>query len=532
MKELVNEAERRGVLAAVVNRRTAFGLTPAACAARAGATDVFAFLLKKGADPFVPDARGNTCAHHACCRRARGAYYGNPAEYAGGRRRRRHDDADADAAPDSARARNARDVFALTLRHAVNRARADYRLRTMTSPGLGQTRLNTHTTTKATRRDTEASDDDASFSRAAAVAAGLEQLRVVRAVNGDGETPAHVAARSGWACLLRFLLDRGAELTAEDARGRDVLQAACERDRPAAVALILAYVEAHGEEAELFDRETVPTRFFSTGSLFSDSDGKRRTGHGPRLWSDGISPASVRWRVLRRSLPDVVSSARAGVAFDARRVEVEDALEKKWFRRLGVFELCRGDANDDDDDASGSDDRAASDRDVRADETDSKLRERRSSGGSALDAFARVDAALRRADAIFKKTRRERFVNRRSRVTGDAPLHVAASMAHARTVRVLINAGADVDLRDEGDAGTRRFTAGARRRTCDVEQKKSHRRGARVASSRRGPTREERHVGHASAPGRARGGRGARPVVSSVRGAGGDATSDVRSDVR
>ena len=416
VKELVNEAERRGVLAAVVNRRTAFGLTPAACAARAGAVDVFAFLLKKGADPFVPDARGNTCAHHACCRRARGAYYGGDADETSA------DDTPADAS-DAARARNARDVFALTLRHAVNRARADYRLKTMTSPGRSS----------ATRFDIV--DDDASRAEEH-VAAGLEQLRVVRAVNGDGETPAHVAARSGWACLLRFLLDRGAELSAEDARGRDVLQAACERDRPAAVALILAYVEEHGEEAEIFD-QGFPT--LSKGK----PDGKRR--QSPRLWSDGITPASVRWRALRRGLPDVVSSARAGVAFDARRVDVEDALETAWFKRLGVFELwSRGDANDDDD-ASGTH--------PNEETLDAQKSERRFSGASGLDAFARVDAALRRADELFKKTRRERFVNRRSRVTGDAPLHVAASMAHARTVAVLINAGADVNLRDEGDAG-------------------------------------------------------------------------------
>jgi ankyrin repeat protein len=307
----------------------------------------------------------------------------------------------------------------------VNRARADYRLKTMTSPGRSS----------ATRFDIV--DDDASRAEEH-VAAGLEQLRVVRAVNGDGETPAHVAARSGWACLLRFLLDRGAELSAEDARGRDVLQAACERDRPAAVALILAYVEEHGEEAEIFD-QGFPT--LSKGK----PDGKRR--QSPRLWSDGITPASVRWRALRRGLPDVVSSARAGVAFDARRVDVEDALETAWFKRLGVFELwSHGDANDDDD-ASGN----ASLDDGQT--LDAQKSERRSSGASGLDAFARVDAALRRADELFKKTRRERFVNRRSRVTGDAPLHVAASMAHARTVAVLINAGADVNLRDEGDAG-------------------------------------------------------------------------------
>jgi ankyrin repeat protein len=235
---------------------------------------------------------------------------------------------------------------------------------------------------------------------------------------------------------LRFLLDRGAELSAEDARGRDVLQAACERDRPAAVALILAYVEEHGEEAEIFN-EGFPT--LSKGK----PDGKRR--QSPRLWSDGITPASVRWRALRRGLPDVVSSARAGVAFDARRVDVEDALETAWFKRLGVFELwSRGDANDDDD-ASGTH--------PNEETLDAQKSERRFSGASGLDAFARVDAALRRADELFKKTRRERFVNRRSRVTGDAPLHVAASMAHARTVAVLINAGADVNLRDEGDAG-------------------------------------------------------------------------------
>ena len=99
-------------------------------------------------------------------------------------------------------------------------------------------------------------------------------MRVVRAANGDGETPAHVAARSRWACLLRFLLDRGADVLAEDARGRDVLQAACERDRPAVVALILAYVQEHGEDH---------------GEIFDEHVSRFKNKNGVRVWSEGVT---------------------------------------------------------------------------------------------------------------------------------------------------------------------------------------------------------------------------------------------------
>ena len=120
--------------------RTAGGLTPVACAARAGAADVFRFLLAKGADPFVPDARGNTCAHHACCRRETGAYDGDSAEVAEVDRsngnRAEEDDARWNAERRRRRTQRrarTRDVFVATLRHATRRARADHALRTMTS---------------------------------------------------------------------------------------------------------------------------------------------------------------------------------------------------------------------------------------------------------------------------------------------------------------------------------------------------------------------------------------------------------------
>ena len=442
VKALVAEAERRGVLATTVNRRTAGGLTPAACAARAGAADVFRFLLAKGADPFVPDARGNTCAHHACCRRETGAYDGDSAEVAEVDRseignRAEEDDArwnaEATTATDETRrARNARDVFVATLRHATRRARADHALRTMTSVDHRDAFVKkSFVKGNVLERDSRLSGESLKKkTHASSVCAGLEQLRVVRAANGDGETPAHVAARSGWACLLRFLLDRGADVLAEDARGRDVLQAACERDRPAVVALILAYVQEHGEDhGEIFDEHV--SRF------------KNKTR--VRVWSEGVTPAAVRWRALRRALPDVVSAARAGVAFDANRADVEDALELAWFARLGVLDLCGGD-----EDATGfARDDVSRDVVTRDASNDPALTFKNES----TDAFARIDATLRAADEAFKRARRTRFANRRSRGTGDAPLHVAASEARVGAVRVLIRAGADPNLRDEGDAG-------------------------------------------------------------------------------
>jgi ankyrin repeat protein/CRP-like cAMP-binding protein len=444
VKALVAEAERRGVLATTVNRRTKGGLTPAACAARAGDADVFRFLLAKGADPFVPDARGNTCAHHACCRRAAfGGYYGDSAEAAevAGNRAEEEDARETGAevetkklrlknayattaTNETRRARNARDVFAATLRHATRRARADHTLRTMTSVDH--------------RRDFRKGNvlDDFSLKKkthASSVCAGLEQLRVVRAANGDGETPAHVAARSGWACLLRFLLDRGADVLAEDARGRDVLQAACERDRPATVALILAYVQEHGEDH---------------GEIFDEHVSTLRQKTRVRVWSEGVTPAAVRWRALRRALPDVVSAARAGVAFDANRADVEDALELAWFARLGVLDLCG--VLDEDATGFGGGDDVSRDVVTRDASNDPALT---FTHNKSMDAFKRIDATLRAADEAFKRARRTRFANRRSRSTGDAPLHVAASEARAGAVRVLIRAGADPNLRDEGDAG-------------------------------------------------------------------------------
>ena len=302
-------------------------------------------------------------------------------------------------------------------------------------------------------------------------------MRVVRAANGDGETPAHVAARSGWACLLRFLLDRGADVLAEDARGRDVLQAACERDRPAVVALILAYVQEHGEDhGEIFDEHV--SRF------------KNKTR--VRVWSEGVTPAAVRWRALRRALPDVVSAARAGVAFDANRADVEDALELAWFARLGVLDLCGGD-----EDATGfARDDVSRDVVTRDASNDPALTFKNES----TDAFARIDATLRAADEAFKRARRTRFANRRSRGTGDAPLHVAASEARVGAVRVLIRAGADPNLRDEGDAGDaplHRLARSAVRRSGTANTREAAD-AARVLL-RRGADqlRQERRLGHA-----------------------------------
>jgi hypothetical protein len=89
------------------------------------------------------------------------------------------------------------------------------------------------------------------------------------------ERPLHFACRGGSLAMVRALLDRGADATAEDDRGRNALMAAAETGAVGVASLLVEHARQRGDEKPLGLETTA---------------------------------ASVRWTALRRSLSDVVAA--------------------------------------------------------------------------------------------------------------------------------------------------------------------------------------------------------------------------------
>ena len=429
---LLNYASALRVTATLLNRRTKGGLTPLACAARAGAVQCFELLLKFGADPFVPDNRENTCAHHACARRASGEFFGNPNAFIGDASKA-DEGIDETSSTEFQRGKNAKDVFVSVLRFAVRKAKRDLEL-TMDVIGGGVMKCVTSRVTDGARKT---HSNTHGMTKQSEQVLGAEYFRIINSTNDDGETCAHVAARSGHVSLLKFLLDRGAGILTKDKRGRDVLQAACEKDRPVLTGYLVSYVREYGEEQNVFDEGI-------------NSIGVRV--RGPRNWADGVPLSSVRWRVLKRSISDVVAVTRENESERNADLNIsEDRLLTAALTRLGVDALLE-DWNSNHENSSDDDDDEYALLKGLNDDTETKL-STMSKQSKRRSAFHKIDAALKAADELFKLKRMNRFVNKKSNTTGDAPLHVAAQYANPHVCRVLLNAGSDINLRDEADTG-------------------------------------------------------------------------------
>jgi ankyrin repeat protein len=203
----------KGAAAAVVNDRTNAGETPVLLAAMGGHLDAFDVFMHAGADPFIPDERGNTCMHAAC-------------------------------------RSGSRDIFVRLLSYASR----------------------THL--------------------------GMEVFRVP---NLAMERPIHLAARNGSVHLVRCLIDRGADLSAGDDHGHNALMAACEADKAGAAALIIDQVKHFGSEV-----------------------------------STDLTMAQMRWRTLKRAMPDLIAADKMGIDPMAENGASEQALIDLSLQRMGI----------------------------------------------------------------------------------------------------------------------------------------------------------------------------------------------------
>ena len=79
--------------------------------------------------------------------------------------------------------------------------------------------------------------------------------------NARGERPIHLAARGGSVRMVRCLLDRGADVAAEDDAGRNALLAACEADSIRVATLVLAHAFEHGVDPVDVDAYYAPRDF-------------------------------------------------------------------------------------------------------------------------------------------------------------------------------------------------------------------------------------------------------------------------------
>ena len=104
--------------------------------------------------------------------------------------------------------------------------------------------------------------------------------------------------------MVRCLLDRGADVAAEDDAGRNALLAACEADSIRVATLVLAHAFEHGVDPVDVDAHTL---------------------------------ARLRWMILRRSLPDIAAASRGG-AIDPAAPDgaSEQALVTLALTRLGL----------------------------------------------------------------------------------------------------------------------------------------------------------------------------------------------------
>ena len=105
--------------------------------------------------------------------------------------------------------------------------------------------------------------------------------------NSSMERPIHLAARNGGVHLVRCLIDRGADLSAGDDHGHNALMAACEANNPGAAALIIDQVKQFGSEVH-----------------------------------KDLTMAQMRWRTLKRAMPDLIAAVKLGV----------DPMAEKRFR--------------------------------------------------------------------------------------------------------------------------------------------------------------------------------------------------------
>ena len=312
--------------------------------------------------------------------------------------------------------------------------------------------------------------------------------RAIRDVNVRGERPIHLAARGGSVRMVRCLLDRGADVAAEDDAGRNALLAACEADSIRVATLVLAHAFEHGVDP---------------------------------VDVDAYTPARLRWMILRRSLPDIAAASRGG-AIDPAAPDgaSEQALVTLALTRLGLgaergkeafAEMFDDDATEEefaeivrdafkrfDEDGSGSLDleeimdafqtlplEVKSEAEVRAlfarfdadrsgaldaDEFAALARElRRDVRGIRGDDDAAVTAdahplsrrtktslmeVLDKAREAFKRRQRDRYVNAASSVSGAAAMHVAAKNGSVDMCRLLLRHGADPNSQDarDGDA--------------------------------------------------------------------------------
>ena len=313
----------KGAAAAVVNDRTNAGETPVLLAAMGGHIDAFDVLMHAGADPFIPDERGNSSMHAAC-------------------------------------KSGSRDIFVRLLSHA---SRAHL---------------------------------------------GMEVFRVP---NSSMERPIHLAARNGSVHLVRCLIDRGADLSAGDDHGHNALMAACEANKPGAAALIIDQVKQFGSEVHR-----------------------------------DLTMAQMRWRTLKRAMPDLIAAVKLGVDPMAENGASEQALIDISLQRMGISDdgskMRRSASKQSVGFMEGEDGHLYAIEEELSDEESTETESDLGGKGYSLLAI------LEKAREQYKVRQRDRYVNYTSPTDGYSALHIAAEKGLTAIVRLLLDCGANPDLPD------------------------------------------------------------------------------------